>query len=194
MCEFCRSAVPKSEAEHLVNLRKRVELKDPEALLNMAVHYGRGRLGVPVDQRKCIELLRESASLSFPAAHYCQLGTFHKNGTMGLEQNEAEALKYYQQAAESSDVVARHYLGGIEFRSDNHLAAMRHFRLSSSGGFKPSVGGLIAFFEDGFLHHADLAETLQAFYRSRAEMKSEDREQYIACLKKVGDYNEEYEC
>ena len=183
--------MPKSEAEYLVNLRKRVELKDPDALCSIALKYGHGRFGLSVDQRKCIELLRESASLGFPAAHY-QLGAFCFCGHVGLEQNEEEALKYYQQAAESGDVAARHNLGGIEFRSDNHLAAMRHFRLSASGGFKHSVGGLIACFEDGFLHHADLAETLQAFYRARAEMKSEDRGKYIKHLKRTGEYREEY--
>ena len=56
----------------------------------------------------------------------------------------------------------------------------------------PSVGGLVGCFENGLLHHGDLAETLQAFHRARAEMKSEGRDQYIRHLKKTGDYNEEY--
>ena len=75
----------------------------------------------------------------------------------------------------------------------NVAVVMGHFRLSASGGFKPSVNSLIARFEVGMLRHGDLAETLQAFYRSRAEMKSEDRDKYIAYLKKVGEYKEEYE-
>ena len=190
-CAFCRSAVPKSEAEYLVNLRKRVELKDPDALCSIALKYGYGRFGLSVDQRKCIELLRESASLGFPAAHY-QLGAFYFCGHMGLEQNEEEALKYYQQAAESGDVAARHNLGGIEFRSDN-LAAMRHWRLAASGGFKKSMGALIEYFEDGLLRHGNLAETLQAFNNARAEMKSKDRDQYIKHLKETGESCEEFD-
>jgi len=55
------------------------------------------------------------------------------------------------------------------------------------------MNNLISCFENGFLHHADLAETLQATYRSRAEMKSENRDQYIAHLKKTGKYKAEYE-
>ena len=55
------------------------------------------------------------------------------------------------------------------------------------------MNNLIACFEDGFLRHVDLAETLQAMYRSRAEMKSEHRDQYIAHLKKTGEYKAEYE-
>ena len=191
-CEFCREPVPESDEEALAPLRKRVELKDPEALFSIATHYGLGKNGLPVDQAKCIELLRESADLGFLDAQY-HLGQFHYNGTMGLEQNEEEALKYYKEAAEGGHVVARHNLAGIEFRSDNHLAALRHFRLSASAGFKPSVNSLIARFEVGMLRRGDLAETLQAFYRSRAEMKSEDRDKYIAYLKKVGEYKEEYE-
>ena len=71
---------------------------------------------------------------------------------------------------------------------------MRHWRLAASGGFKPSMGGLIACFEDGWLQHADLAETLQTYYRSRGEMKSKDRDQWIKHLKETGEYEAEYEC
>ena len=189
-CEFCREPVP--EQEILAPLRKRVELKDPEALFNIALHYGEGGLGLQVDQVKCIELLRESADLGFPDAQY-QLGNYYDDGEMGLERNEAEALKYWKKAAEGGDLDARHNLGGIEFRSDNHLAAMRHWRLAASGGFKKSMGALILCFEDGFLRHDDLAETNRAFYRSRAEMKSEGRDQYIKHLKETGQYGAGYD-
>ena len=113
---------------------------------------------------------------------------------MGLEQNEEEARKYYEKAAEGGDLDARHNLGFIEFRSDNHLAAMRHWRLAASGGFKKSMEALIVCFEDGFLHHADLAESLQVFYRARAEMKSDDRDTHIKHLKMIVEYEAEYDC
>ena len=50
--------------------------------------------------------------------------------------------------------------------------------------------GVIECFEKGLLHHKDLAETLQTMYRSRAEMKSEDRDQYIKQLKRNGEHND----
>ena len=53
--------------------------------------------------------------------------------------------------------------------------------------------GLIECFEDGLLHHGDLAETLRAFYLARAEMKSDDRDEFIEYLKENGEYKEEYE-
>ena len=53
---------------------------------------------------------------------------------------------------------------------------------------------LILCFEDGLLRHGDLAETLQAFYFARAEMRSDDRDSYIEYLKMTGVYKEEYEC
>ena len=53
------------------------------------------------------------------------------------------------------------------------------------------MDSLIARFELGFLHHGDLAETLQAMYRSRAELKSESRDQYIKYLKLAGEYDVE---
>jgi TPR repeat protein len=98
-CAFCRTAAPKSDEEILVQVRKRVELKDPQALLDMAMSYGHGQYGLPVDQTKCIELLRQSAGFGFSGAQH-QLGNFYNNGEMGLEQNEAEASKYYKEAAE----------------------------------------------------------------------------------------------
>ena len=53
---------------------------------------------------------------------------------------------------------------------------------------------IIVCFEKGWLRHADLAETLQAMYRARAELRSEDRDEYIAHLKWTGKYKAEYEC
>ena len=192
-CAFCRTAVPQSNEAILAQLRKRAELKDPQALLNMAMHYGAGRLGMPADQAKCIELLCESASLGFPSAQY-QLGNFYRNGEMGLEQNEKEALKYFKEAAEGGNIRAQNNLACIEGRNGDLAAAMHHWRLSASGGFRPSMKGLIILcFADGLLHHGDLSETLQAFYRSIGEMKSGDRDQYIEHLKKTGEYKEEYD-
>ena len=172
--------------------RKRVELKDPNAMRNVALKCGYGLNGLQVDQARCIELLREAADLGYPAAQY-QLGNYYDNGEMGLELNEGEALKYSKEAAERGHDVARHNLGCEEFRSDNHLAAMRHFRLSASGGAKWTIDSLILCFENGLLHHDVLAKTLHLFYRSRAEMKSEDRDKYTAYLKMTGKYKEEYD-
>ena len=119
-CEFCRTALPQSDGELLALACKRVELKDPNALLNMAFVHGDGKLGLPADEAKCIDLLRESADLGFPPAQY-QLGVFHKFGRMELEQNDDEAFKYWEQAAGGGDVIARHNLGCAEIRNGNML-------------------------------------------------------------------------
>ena len=192
-CAFCRTAAPESDEEILVLERKRVELKDPEALFSMAMKYGDGTHGLPVDQVKCIDLMRQAAALGFPSAQY-QLGNFHQYGEMGLGQNEEKALKYWAKAAEGGDLTSLHNLGCIEADRGDLVAAMRHWRLSASGGYKRSMGALIAWFEDGLLHHGDLAETLQVFYFARAEMRSDDRDSYIEYLKMTGVYKVEYEC
>jgi TPR repeat protein len=192
-CVFCRTTLPISDEEKLAQLSKRVELKDPKALLNMAWHYGNGELGLPVDHAKCLKLLREAVDLGCPDSQY-QLGCFHDAGAMGLEQNEGKALKYWAKAAEKGDIDAHHNLGAKEGMNRNDVASMRHYRFSASGGYRLSMKGLIAcFFEGGLLHHGDLAETLQAFYRARAEMRSEDRDQYIEYLRMKGEDVEEYE-
>ena len=159
----------------------------------MAMDHGYGDLGLPLDQTKCIDLLRQSADLGCPESQY-QLGVFHKFGKMGLQVNEEEAIKYTEKAAEGGDLDARHNLGCTENDNGNRTAATRHWRLSAAGGLQLSMDHLILYFERGFLHHGDLSETLQAFYRSRGEMKSKDRDQFIVHLKEIGEYEDEYQC
>ena len=191
-CAFCREPNADSEEEILARQRKRAGLLDPIALCNMAFDYGYGWKGLPVDQAKCINLLRQSAGLGFPDAHY-SLGNFYCNGEMGIEQNKEEAVKSYKKAAEGGNIHARHNLGWAEDANGDYVAAIRHFRLSASGGLRGSMKALIIFFMNGSLRHSDLAEAVQAFYLARAEMKSEDRDKFIQYLKLKGEYNEEYD-
>ena len=145
-----------------------------------------------VNQAKCIEFMRQSASLGFPPSQH-QLGAFHAKGDMGLEENMEEALKYFKEAAEGGNLISRFNLGCTEDINGDQVAAMCHWRLSASGGLKRSIHALIKCFHNGFLHHGDLAETLQVMYLARAEMKSEDRDLYIKHLKNTGEYEAEYE-
>jgi len=184
--------VPESGEEYFELLRNRVELNDRNALRNMGGYYGFGEHGVPVDQAKCIDLFRQAADLGCPSAH-AQLGVFHSKGEMGLEQNEEEAHKYWKKAAEGGDLSSMYDVGSKEGRDGNHIAAMRNLRLAASGGYAPSMKTLIGCFENGLLQHGDLAETLQAKYAARAEMKSDDRDEYIKYLKITGEYKAEYD-
>ena len=156
------------------------------------MHYGNGQYGLAVDRAKCIDLLREAADLGCSAAQY-QLGQFHHDGKMGLKRNKKKALKYWEKAAEGGKVDARHSLGVVEGKKGNDVAAIRHLRLSASGGFRRSMESLISAFEHGVLHHSDLSESLRRYYRSRTEMKSEGRDQHIAYLKRAGEYKAEYD-
>jgi len=190
-CAFCRTTLPNPKAELLDRLRKRVERKDSLAINDMANHYGYGDHGLPVDQMKCIDLLGQSAGLGCPSAQ-CQLGIFHYIGGMGLEKNEEEANKYFKQAAEGGHLISLHNVGCAEEIAGDDVTAMRHWRMSASGGYTPSMEALIKCFEVGLLYHGDLAETVQAFYLARAELWTEDRNQYIEYLKKTGKYKEAY--
>ena len=187
-CAFCREPFPRSDEEALGRLRTRVERNDPQALNNLAMHYIYGQFGLSMDRAKGIDLLRQSAGLGCTKAQ-AQLGDFHHGGSMGLEQNEEAAFKYFKEAAEGGRLLSRHNLGCATSPGD----AMRHWRMSASGGYRKSMRALIECFEEGSLHHNDLAETLQAMYRARAEMKSDDRDKFMAYLKRTGEYREEYE-
>ena len=193
-CAFCREPFPRSDEEALGRLRTRVERNDPQALNNLAMHYIYGQFGLSMDRAKGIDLLRQSAGLGCTKAQ-AQLGDFHHGhvGSMGLEQNEEAALKYFKEAAEGGRLLSRHNLGCVAGKNGDDVAAMRHWRMSASGGYRKSMRALIECFEEGSLHHNDLAETLQAMYRARAEIKSDDRDKFIAYLKRTGKYREEYE-
>ena len=191
-CAFCRTVVPTSPEEILARLRKRVKLNDPVALCNLAMEYGYGDLGIPVDPNKCIDLLRQSAGLGYPDAQW-QLGNFYHNGEMGLERNKEEALRFYKEAGKGGFLSSLYNLGCSQAESGDHIAGMCHWRLSASGGYRASMGNLIICFQRGLLHHDDLAKTLQAMYRSRAEMRSEDRVKFIEHLKNIGEYDEDYD-
>ena len=163
-------------------------------MLSLAKKYGFGlhhRFGLH-HQIIFIDLIREAADLGFPPAQY-QLGCYHDDGSMGLEQNEKEGRKYYEKAVEGGQILSLHNLGCILNASGNDIAAMSHWRLSASGGSKRSMGSLVVCFEEGLLRHTDLAETAQSFYRSRAELRSKERDEFIEHLKKIGLYGVEYD-
>ena len=92
-CAFCRTAAPYSDEELLTRIRKRIKRKDPIALNSLAVYHGYGQYGLPVDQAKCIDLLRQSAGLGCPSALY-QLGLYYHQSAMGLAKNEKETLAH----------------------------------------------------------------------------------------------------
>jgi hypothetical protein len=190
-CPFCRTPIPKSDEEVLAQLQKKADLKNANALRNLAINYGFGKR-MQVDQAKCIALYRESAGLGFPPSQH-QLAVFYATGDMGLKQNKEEALKYFKRAAEGGHLISRYNLGCEEDENGDDVAAMRHWRLSASGGYRLSMHNLIVCFHDGLLHHANLAKTLQAFYLARAEIKSEDRDKFIEYLKMTGEYEDEFD-
>ena len=189
-CAFCRTAQVESAEEDLARTRKRAELKDPHAVYNMAVAYGTGRRGLPLDMAKCHDLLHQAAGLGYVHAQY-QLGLYHHFGNRGLERSEGKALEYFKVAAEGGHILARHSVGCMAHANGDILATMRHLRVAASGGYLRSKADLMRCFKDGLFHHSDLAATLQAMYLARADMRSEGRDKFIERLKEIGEYDEE---
>ena len=188
-CAFCRVPIPTSDKATLAQYRKIAKSNAPRGICNLGIYHGNGDYGLPVDHAKCFSLVRQSAGLGCAVAQY-QIGIYYHTGAMGLEQNKEEAIKWWKKAAEGGDVLAQHNLGCMEGNNGNNIvAAMRHFRLSASWGKRSSMDALIECFGHGQLHHSDLAETLQAMYRARDELKSEDRDKYIVYLKMTGEYD-----
>ena len=138
---YSRQRVLSAEFRARVPMRRRwrdyateVKGNDPCAMHTLAFGYGLGHYGLPVDQAKSIDLLRQSAGHGYPPAQY-KLGNNHLNGDMGFEQNEEEELRYMEKAAEGGHLIARHNIGCAEGSNGNHAAAMRNLRLAASGGY-----------------------------------------------------------
>jgi len=191
-CAFCRVPIPTSDKATLAQYRKIVKRNDPLAICNLGIYHGNGDYGLPVDHAKCFSLVRQSAGLGCAVAQY-QIGIYYHTGAMGLEQNKEEAIKWWKKAAEGGHFQALRNVGTIEYINGNHVAAMRHWCFTASGGKRSSMDALIECFRHGQLHHSDLAETLQAMYRARDELKSEDRDKYIVYLKMTGEYTADLE-
>ena len=95
---------------------------------------------------------------------------------------------YYSQLEKAATLLRGTILGGMEDENGNDVAAMRHWRLSALVGSRFSMDNSIARFEQGLFQHVDLAESLKAFYRARAELKTKSRDKYIELLKRTGEY------
>ena len=97
-CAFCRTPHPGNDvAKAIAMVRKRVEKKDPDAILFMGNTYCNAELGLQKDARKAIELWTEAAELGSLAA-LCNLGVAYYYG-QGVEEDKAKGIRFYEKAA-----------------------------------------------------------------------------------------------
>jgi TPR repeat protein len=190
-CPFCRMELPENDQQIISRTQKRVEMGDPEAVLQLSFYYEDGVYGLSVDKRMFLELAQRAASLGSAAAHY-HLGKINHFGVCGVSPDNETARAHLEAAAKSGHVNSRCVLGKMEYNKGNKSTAVRHWRISAAAGHKPSVDLLIRCFRKGFLSKESLEKSMRAKHEACAAIRSEDRDLALKKMIQEGEDVESY--
>ena len=182
-CPFCRTPRPDNDAGALSMIRARVEKRDRAAIRSLGDFYYHGKIGLQKDIPKAVELYTEAAELgSIDALH--KLGLSYDCGD-GVQQDAAKAAEYYKKAAMQGHVDSRYNLGCDEANSGNHDRALRHFVISARMGDKDSLEAIKNGFMAGTATKEQYAEALKGYQDAVEEMKSHDRDEARAEIRRL---------
>ena len=190
VCPFCRMELPgndeRCDRQNLDRVQKRVEMEDPESVFVMAGYYKNGDYGLSPDEGKYLELLHQAASLGSANARFL-LGDLYSPGVLSVYRGASIARAYFQAAAKSGHVLARHCFGKLEDDTGNKQTAVLHWRISAAAGHKPSVDELIKCFQKGLLSKESLEDSIRAKHEACQAIRSEGRD---LALKKMTERGE----
>jgi TPR repeat protein len=99
-------------------LKKLREQQHPEAMFYFADCYGRGALGLEVNEKEAFTLYQSAAKLGHPGAAYrtavcCELGNDEGGGT---RKDPMKAIQWYTRAATLGDTPAMYKMGMIKLK------------------------------------------------------------------------------
>ncbi|KAM3075901.1 hypothetical protein ACMFMG_006581 [Clarireedia jacksonii] len=99
-------------------LKKLREQQHPEAMFYFADCYGRGALGLEVNEKEAFTLYQSAAKLGHPGAAYrtavcCELGNDEGGGT---RKDPLKAIQWYTRAATLGDTPAMYKMGMIKLK------------------------------------------------------------------------------
>ncbi|QSZ36576.1 hypothetical protein DSL72_006456 [Monilinia vaccinii-corymbosi] len=99
-------------------LKKLRDAQDPEAMFYFADCYGRGALGLEVNEKEAFTLYQSAAKLGHPQAAYrtavcCELG---EGGGGGTRKDPVKAIQWYKRAATLGDTAAMYKMGMIQLK------------------------------------------------------------------------------
>ena len=175
-CPFCRTPRHEDDASQLAMVQKRVDVKDPEAIHFLGSRYYFGMLGLEKNVLRAIELWTEAAELGSIEAHF-DLGLSFSKGEKGVQQDRAEAARYFELAAMKGHVAARHNLGCQECLNGNCRRAVRHYLIAAKMGYKYSLDNIKVMFATGLATKEQYAEALKGYQAAVEEMKSPERDE-----------------
>ncbi|EJK44625.1 hypothetical protein THAOC_36821, partial [Thalassiosira oceanica] len=174
-CAFCRTPLPKNDADGMAMVQSRVLKKDPAAILFLGEKYFLGELGLQKDMRRAVDLFAEAAKLGSVGALY-HLGIAYYHGE-GVQEDKAKGVQFFTKAAMQGHVGSRHNLGCLEGQKGNHDRAVRHFLISAKMGDGESVETIKQMFIDGEATKEQYAKALKGYHNTMEETKSHEREE-----------------
>ena len=178
-CAFCRTSYPTSKEEAVERLKKRVEVDDAIAIINLGSYYANGTNGYPQDMDKALELLHRAAELGYASADR-SIGYAYDMGN-GVEVDKKKAYHYYELAAMKGDLGARHNLGAMDIEAGNMDRATKHYMIAvRSSGYSKSLDGIKQMYSNGHATKEDYKRALQSYQTYLGEIKSVHRDKAAA--------------
>ena len=174
VCPFCRTPGHNSDEEYIARLKERVEANDAKAMCNLGFYYADGRMGLPQDCNKAMEILLRAGELG-DAMAYCKIGIIYFIG-QGVEKDTKKAKHYYELAAMEGDIMSRQGLACIEYDAGNVARALKHFMIAAGAGYDNSLNTIQEFFMNGLATKDDFEKALRAHKDAADEMKSDQRD------------------
>ena len=80
VCPFCRAPTNASDSEHVERAKKRIEAGDAAAMHHLGSNYHHGRMGLPQDYQKAMELWLRAGELGFAMAYYTRWSSLFQRG------------------------------------------------------------------------------------------------------------------
>ena len=184
-CPFCRTPLPEDINEAtLAMVQKRVDAKDPAAILFLGNEYYVGGYGLGKNVQRAIELWTEAAELGSTMAQ-SKLARQYMTGE-GVTQDQAKSFRFLEEAAMKGQVAARHNLGCLEDQKGNYERAARHYLIAAKMGYHVSLGQIKEMFAHGEVTEGLYAEALKGYQDSVNETKSPERDDAKASMRRVG--------
>jgi len=168
-CPFCRTPLPKDNAELERMVKRRIQANDPFALRKLASdYYEEGDYG------SAFEYFTKAAKLGEVQAHQ-QLGHMYVEGK-GVEVDMKKAIYHWEEAAIGGHPNARSNIGIIERRHGRLKRAVKHYIIAANQGLDIAVEQLKMCYVKKMVSKDELEEALRAYQRAVDATKSPQRE------------------
>ena len=182
-CAFCRqphSLQETNEMRNIKSLKKLMKKNNPDAFYQMARNYREGKEGVLQSETKSLEMCIRAAELGHPNA-YAVIGNYCQQG-FAMEQNISKAIAFHEVGAKKGSLASHGELARFHGKNDLYI---KHMKLVASAGYQEAMNSLMSAYKEKLLSKEDLTQTLRACQASQNEMKSKDRDNYVAVRDKL---------